>query len=287
MKTELFSLSLLARRQNGAQELDLFKQHYKTGNSYSGLPSLKDYKNGAEGSSQLEIQSLTKEDLFRPWVNIHVATWIQSNLGRTGSKDPSEWGNVKALGDGDDQRKRNEGDSASANPGSGGVESQQPSTTYEYGQFSTTYASPPIQSSSPIPRKKRDDGDTAVANPNPNGGSSQPSGGSATSEPGQANEGNTATGTLNGGSGESGLVYSSSPTRRRSSLPASLLTGFGSWVAGPNDGDDTGYKRSGDDISAQYFDEIMKGVQVLYDDKSLTKSWLSQITLKAGTVDYK
>ncbi len=42
------------------------------------------------------MDSLTTEDLFRPWVNVHVASWIQSNLARTSSQDPYSWGDIYA-----------------------------------------------------------------------------------------------------------------------------------------------------------------------------------------------
>lgn len=86
----------------GSGELLLFQQHATvTKNTYSwdlnynitttptsfGAGPLLDWNTG----KILDVKSLTNEDLFRPWVNIHVATWIQSNLARTSSQDPYTW----------------------------------------------------------------------------------------------------------------------------------------------------------------------------------------------------
>lgn len=82
----------------GSAELKLFQNHAVVSkNTYSwdrhcrgrhcGAGPLLDWNTG----KVLKLRSLTNEDLFRPWVNIHVASWIQSNLARTASEDPDAW----------------------------------------------------------------------------------------------------------------------------------------------------------------------------------------------------
>jgi len=67
------------------KQLDLFKNNH----NFSGLI---EFSSGAP----IVVSTLkSPNDLFRPWINIHVATWIQSNLGRTGGVDPSKWGSNK------------------------------------------------------------------------------------------------------------------------------------------------------------------------------------------------
>lgn len=92
----------------GSGELKLFQQHATvTKNTYSwsqaynvtttpttfGAGALLDWDMG----KTLQVKTLTNEDLFRPWVNVHVATWIQSNLARTSSQDPYTWPQVYAA----------------------------------------------------------------------------------------------------------------------------------------------------------------------------------------------
>lgn len=88
---------------DGSLELKLFQQHANvlTHNFTYGMPDdiradvrgpLLDYATG----KMINLASLTNDDLFRPWINIHVAMWIQSNLARTSSQDPYDW---KALND--------------------------------------------------------------------------------------------------------------------------------------------------------------------------------------------
>lgn len=167
------------------------------------------------------------DDLFRPWVNIHIAAWLQSNLGRTASKDPSDWSREPQLGGGNGnagRRKRRE-IMLEERDRQLMVQAEVSFKKTVHPTSTPTTPDSPTQSSTPRP-----------------------------------------------------LSY-----------PKSLRTSFGSWVAGPgkNEGDTTGYKKSGDDISSQYLNEIMKGIQVLYNDKSLNRSWLSKIVLKSGTIDYK
>jgi hypothetical protein len=93
------SWGLLQVSPNGAsQEWTLFAEQANvlTHNFTDGMPDdvragirgpLIDYETGVE----IDFSNLSKEDLFRPWINIHVAMWIQSNLARTTSQDPSDW----------------------------------------------------------------------------------------------------------------------------------------------------------------------------------------------------
>lgn len=89
----------------GSGELQLFQQHaavkrntYSWNTQYNatttpahfGAGPLLDWSTGLV----LSVKSLTNQDLLRPWVNIHVASWIQSNLARTSSQDPYTWGAV-------------------------------------------------------------------------------------------------------------------------------------------------------------------------------------------------
>ncbi|UZJ51836.1 hypothetical protein CBS101457_001156 [Exobasidium rhododendri] len=93
------SWGLLQVSPNGdSQELALFQDHANvvTHNFTYGVPSsaranvrgpLLDYETG----KMIVMSNLTKSDLFRPWINIHVAMWIQSNLARSSSQDPYNW----------------------------------------------------------------------------------------------------------------------------------------------------------------------------------------------------
>lgn len=91
----------------GSGELKLFQQHATvTRNTYSWsteynvttAPTL--FRAGPlldwDTGKTLDLKNLTNKDLFRPWVNIHVATWIQCNLARTSSQDPYTWPQVYA-----------------------------------------------------------------------------------------------------------------------------------------------------------------------------------------------
>lgn len=81
---------------DGADELNNFKQHSTTTNtlswdpSSSGAGTLIDWKT----KQTIDLNSLSNQDLLRPWINIHVAQWIQSNEARTGSADPGDWSNL-------------------------------------------------------------------------------------------------------------------------------------------------------------------------------------------------
>ena len=64
-----------------SQELDLFKAH-------ADVTGLINPKTGAP----YNVKSLTPNDILDPPLNLFVATWVQSNLARSGSADPTEWG---------------------------------------------------------------------------------------------------------------------------------------------------------------------------------------------------
>jgi hypothetical protein len=64
-----------------SKELDLFKSHADT----NGLINPKTQQ-------PYDVKALTPNDLIEPPLNIFVATWIQSNLARSGSADPGDWG---------------------------------------------------------------------------------------------------------------------------------------------------------------------------------------------------
>ena len=170
-----------------SRELELFKSHARVnGSSYTWGPSpnlgpLLDWKTG----KKIDLTALTNDDLFRPWINIHVASWIQSNLARTSSQDPYSW--------------------------------------------------------------------TAIAAAAVTGTST----------------GDRLTNLLAG-----------------AKLPRSLETGFGSWVAGPSVNGNSGYARSGDDVSTSYFNNINSALNVLYNS-TLPSSWLDTLTLTPGLVDYR
>ena len=51
---------------------------------FSELGELVDFKT----NKKINLKSLSDHDLSRPWINIHIAMWIQSNLARTASQDP-------------------------------------------------------------------------------------------------------------------------------------------------------------------------------------------------------
>lgn len=97
---------------DGSEELTLFKQHATTdhklswkssGGQSSGGNGKK--SNGSGGGNMgalidyktkktLDVSSLSQQDLLRPWINIHIAEWVQSNEARTGSADPGDWSNL-------------------------------------------------------------------------------------------------------------------------------------------------------------------------------------------------
>lgn len=193
---------------SGAQELPLWMGH--------ALVSYSDYSwsasNGTQGplidyatGQQMILSALTAQDLFRPWINIHLGAWVQSNLARTSSCDPYSWTDIS--------------EKAAA--------ARSAEQSYASAKSSALYAK--MQSAQ---------------------------------------------------SAETSCLVCAG-------LPRSVLTGLGSWVAGPAvDGDDS-YTGSGDDVSAPYFANIVSGLQVLYDDDSIGTDWLDGLVLTAGLVDYR
>lgn len=83
----------------GAQMMPLFQDHMNvaTHNFTWGIdaPNVRAGVRGPlidwETGVQMDLASLTNEDLFRPWVIIHAGMWIQSNLARMASADPWLW----------------------------------------------------------------------------------------------------------------------------------------------------------------------------------------------------
>jgi len=200
------SWGLLQVSPNGAsQELNLFQDHghVLTHNFTYGMPAstragirgpLLDYDTG----KTLVLSDLTRDDLFRPWINIHLAMWTQSNLARTSSQDPYNWA---ALND------------------------------YSW--------SMKVQ-------------------------------------------------TLNGTSARISNKWQT--LLKGASLPTTIKTGLGSWVAGPATNGEGSYTQTGDDISNQYLNNIMTAVRYLYgvtDKSKMPKSWLDTYTLNPGLVDYR
>lgn len=197
---------------NGSQELPLWMGHSRVSyNNYSWASSpgpmgvLIDYQTG----EQMVLSSLTKSDLLRPWLNIHLGAWAQSNLARTASCDPWYWEEISQK-------------------------------AYAARVAETSYAAAASDSA-------RSSAQSAMS---------------------AAQSAETAS-----------LVCAK--------LPRSVLTGLGSWVAGAATNGDSSYSGSGDDASASYFANIVKGLKVLLDDSSITTSWLSNMTLTAGLVDYR
>lgn len=200
---------------SGAEELPLFMGHNRVSYnnySWSNTPGpagpLLDYATG----QQLVLSTLSRDDLFRPWVAIHLGSWIQSNLGRTASTDPYGWAAISAA-----QYALLAAQNASTTANATGTASQQ------------STAATKLQSA-------------------------------------QA-------------ASDSALVGAG--------LSRSVLTGLGSWVAGPAVDGDSSYTGSGDDVSAAYFSNIMAGVRVLYGNSSMTTDFLNGLVLTAGLVDYR
>lgn len=83
----------------GAQMMSLIKNHMNvnTHNFTWGIdaPNVRAGIRGQlidwESGEKVNLASLTNDDLLRPWINIHVSMWIQSNLARTSSNDPYWW----------------------------------------------------------------------------------------------------------------------------------------------------------------------------------------------------
>lgn len=84
----------------GAQELPLWQGHARvSANTFSWQTAagpggvLTDPLTG----QQMLLSNLTTDDLFRPWINIHIGAWAQSNLGRTAGCDPWYWESIAAA----------------------------------------------------------------------------------------------------------------------------------------------------------------------------------------------
>ena len=79
------SYGLMGVSPDGHQdELDLFK-------AKADSSRVLDWKT----RQPLDVNSLQLEDLKRPWVNIHIASWFLSNMARSGSPDLKDWSNDK------------------------------------------------------------------------------------------------------------------------------------------------------------------------------------------------
>ncbi|KAE8223218.1 hypothetical protein CF319_g3714 [Tilletia indica] len=227
-----------------SQELNLFKNHARTaGNSFSwvyqpskgmtmiaqpGMPNagpLLDWKTGQE----MDLASLTKQDLFRPWINIHVASWIQSNLARTSSEDPSGWDAIARAS----QR--------------------------------TTISAQQLLAA------QQDGGD-----------SGSDSGGSLLS----LNIAGIKVSIPNLKSLHLSDLAKQASLLVGGSLPRSVRTGLGSWVAGPATTGEGSFEQNGDDISKQYLRAISDGVGAIYK-QTVKTTWLNGLKLNAGLVDYR
>ena len=225
-----------------SQELSLFKKvaqsKYNTYSWSAGTGSSDEIQHGGfstlgplsdfKSASEIKLNHLSNDDLTHPWINIHVAMWIQSNLARTGSQDPSEWGKVASK------------------------------------------SKLVRKLIAPIMKK-------IVGGTSPSSSSAQPT----------AREESV----FSKNSYKKELKTLKHILKGKHNHGPSFATGLGSWVAGPSGSDDSGYGRSGDDISTQYFKHISKGLSVLYtgsdkDYHKYGKSWLEDIKLTPGLVDY-
>lgn len=83
----------------GSQELPTFVAHANvdTHNFTWGIDAPQ-VRAGVRGplidwatGKTIDKKGLVVKDLFRPWINIHLAMWTQSNLARTSSSDPWLW----------------------------------------------------------------------------------------------------------------------------------------------------------------------------------------------------
>lgn len=233
------SVGLLQVSPGGAsQEMSMFKKaaqsKYNTYSWTAGTVSDDELKYGGfstlgpllvfETGKELQMEDLSNNDLTKPWINIHVAMWIQSNLGRTSSQDPSVWGQIASKS----QSVRDK-----IAPAMKKIITEVTKSSDDNAESSDF--------DQELYNSKLDDLNKALK-------------GSFAQKP-------------------------------------SFATALGSWVAGPASGDASGYARSGDDISAQYFSNIGEALSVMYKgDKShkdkYGKSWLEKIELTPGLVDY-
>ncbi|CAD6893527.1 unnamed protein product [Tilletia controversa] len=235
----------------GSLELKLFKEHARTsGNSFSwvyqpskgltmlaqpGMPNagpLLDWKTG----QPMDLASLTNQDLYRPWVNIHIASWIQANSARTSSQDPSDWDAIARAA----QRTT--------------ISAQQLRAAQQGGGSGSDSS---------------DDDDD-------NGGGSLLS----------LNIAGIKLNIPNLRSVHLSDLAKQATLLAGASLPRSVRTGLGTWVAGPATTGEGSFAQNGDDISKQYLRAISEGVGIIYKQDVKT-AWLDGLKLNAGLVDYK
>lgn len=84
----------------GAQILPLWQGHARvSANTFSWTltPGPEGILIDDETGKQLVLSNLTSDDLYRPWINIHIGAWVQSNLGRTAGCDPYYWENIAST----------------------------------------------------------------------------------------------------------------------------------------------------------------------------------------------
>lgn len=282
------SVGLLQVSPKGAsQEMNLFKKDAEVKmNTYSwsagkgdeqeveygatsGLGPLLDFKT----NKPLDLQNLSEDDLKRPWVNIHVAMWLQSNYARTGSQDPSEWPAIakasRAVREAykvQAQKNAQSQSSASSSADSNGSEGGSNSSANSNGSAGS-------------------EGGNANSS-----GSSNANGGDADSAGSDASSNSMA---KRGSSTWDKLVYGqklkelNKKLKGKNHKPVTVATGLGSWVAGPSSSSG-GFETKGDDISKQYFSHISKGLSELFEGKQQDygKNFLDSLELTPGLVDF-
>lgn len=297
------SVGLLQVSPKGAsQEMSLFKKDAQVKmNTYSwsagkgdeqeveygatsGLGPLLDFKT----NKPLDLQNLSEDDLKRPWVNIHVAMWLQSNYARTGSQDPSEWPAiakasraVREAYKAQAQKSAQSQSSASSSANSNGSEGGSNSSANSNGSAGTEGGNTNSNSNSSA--------GTEGGNAN-SSGSSNANGGDADSAGSNASSNSMA---KRGSSTWDKLVYGqklkelNKKLKGKNHKPATVATGLGSWVAGPSSSSG-GFETKGDDISKQYFSHISEGLSELFEGKQQDygKNFLDSLELTPGLVDF-
>jgi len=214
---------------------------------FSELGPLMDFKD----NQKMDISKLSNDDLSRPWVNIHIAMWTQSNLGRSGSQDPSDWGKISS----------------------------------KCKDVRQAYA-PALRKLIP---SSLTDSTEARASSSASSSSSSKSGSSSSGS--SSSSSSSSSGEWDESTYKSKLKELNKQLKGTHYQKPSFATALGSWVAGPSASDDSGYSRSGDDISGQYFSHISKGLSVLYTGSEKNKDkygkkWLEDIVLVPGLVDF-
>lgn len=190
----------------GSQEMPQFQLHGSVNvhNFTWGIDdSVKAGVSGAlidwETGKTLDASSLTNDDLYRPWINIHMGMWQQSNMARTASSDPWLWEGIN--------------------------------------NYSSNLKASGVSSLSSSQQSKWDS-----------------------------------------------LLVGVFPAASRTPK-----TALGSWVAGPATNGNGSYLSSGDDISAQYFAQIVDSLNFLYygaGSNTLTNDFLEKYAVFPGLVDY-